>query len=150
MTTVSPAEPAPRKRRILLWVGLPSVAIAVAAGVWTWWTGQATPAGLLQLNGRIEGDQILAAPKAAGRIVRLLAREGDEVKVGQLLAILADEAVDARQAQAQAGAAAQRAQALALDTSADLLRSETAVQQAAARAGLAAAGADLGRAQAAT
>lgn len=150
MTTVSPAEPVPRKRRILLWVGLPSVAIAVAAGVWIWWTGQATPPGLLQLNGRIEGDQIMAAPKAAGRIVRMLAREGDEVKVGQLLAILADEAVDARQAQAQAGAAAQRAQALALDTSADLLRSETAVQQATARAGLAAARADLGRAQAAT
>ncbi|MFN5030462.1 MAG: hypothetical protein ACK5D9_15140, partial [Burkholderiales bacterium] len=61
MTTVSPAEPAPRKRRILLWVGLPSVAIAVAAGVWIWWTGQATPPGLLQLNGRIEGDQIMAA-----------------------------------------------------------------------------------------
>ncbi|MCA3241835.1 MAG: efflux RND transporter periplasmic adaptor subunit, partial [Rubrivivax sp.] len=43
----------------------------------------------------------------------------------------------------------QRAQALALDTSAALLQSETAVQLATAQAGLAAARAELGRAQAA-
>ncbi|MFN9122994.1 MAG: HlyD family secretion protein [bacterium] len=149
MSTVSSATPPPRTRRILLWVGLAAVALAVAAGAWTWWTDRAAPSGLLQINGRIEGDQIAVAPKAAGRIAELLAREGDEVKAGQLLARLADEAVDARQAQAQAGAAAQRAQALALDTSADLLQSETAVQRASAQAGLAAARADLGRAQAA-
>ncbi|MFO0483225.1 MAG: HlyD family secretion protein, partial [bacterium] len=149
MSTVSSATPPPRTRRILLWVGLAAVALAVAAGAWTWWTDRAAPSGLLQINGRIEGDQIAVAPKAAGRIAELLAREGDEVKAGQLLARLADEAVDARQAQAQAGAAAQRAQALALDTSADLLQAETAVQRASAQAGLAAARADLGRAQAA-
>ena len=149
MSTVSSATPPPRTRRILLWVGLAAVALAVAAGAWTWWTDRAAPSGLLQINGRIEGDQIAVAPKAAGRIAELLAREGDEVKAGQLLAKLADEAVDARQAQAQAGAAAQRAQALALDTSADLLQAETAVQRASAQAGLAAARADLGRAQAA-
>jgi HlyD family secretion protein len=123
--------------------------LAVAAGAWSWWTDLATPSGLLQINGRIEGDQIAVAPKAAGRIAELLVREGDEVKAGQLLARLADEAVDARQAQAQAGAVAQRAQALALETSADLLQSDTAVQRASAQAGLAAARADLGRAQAA-
>jgi len=121
----------------------------VAAGAWAWWADRATPSGLLQINGRIEGDQIAVAPKAAGRIAELLVREGDEVKAGQLLARLTDEAVDARQAQALAGAAAQRAQALALETSAALLQSETAVQLASAQAGLAAARADLGRTQAA-
>jgi HlyD family secretion protein len=149
MSTVSSAPPPPRTRRLLLWVAPTAVALAVAAGAWTWWTDRAAPSGLLQINGRIEGDQIAVAPKAAGRIAELLVREGDEVKAGQLLARLADEAVDARQAQAQAGAAAQRAQALALETSADLLQSETVVQRASAQAGLAAARADLGRAQAA-
>lgn len=147
MSTVSSAPPPPRTRRILLGVGLAAVALAVTAGAWTWWMDRAKPSGLLQINGRIEGDQIAVAPKAAGRIAELLVREGDEVKAGQLLARLADEAVDARQAQAQADAVAQRAQSLALDTSADLLQSETAVQRASAQAGLAAARADLGRAQ---
>ena len=150
MNTASSATPPPRTRRILLWVVPAAVVLAVAAGAWSWWTDLATPSGLLQINGRIEGDQIAVAPKAAGRIAEVLVREGDEVKAGQLLARLADEAVDARQAQAQAGAVAQRAQALALETSADLLQSETEVQRASAQAGLAAARADLGRAQAAT
>lgn len=149
MNTVAPAAPPPRTRRILVWGALGAVALAVAAGAWAWWADRATPSGLLQINGRIEGDQIAVAPKAAGRIAELLVREGDEVKAGQLLARLTDEAVDARQAQALAGAAAQRAQALALETSAALLQSETAVQLASAQAGLAAARADLGRTQAA-
>ncbi|MFN7758117.1 MAG: HlyD family secretion protein [Betaproteobacteria bacterium] len=149
MNTAVPAAPPPRTRRILVWGALGAVALAVAAGAWAWWADRATPSGLLQINGRIEGDQIAVAPKAAGRIAELLVREGDEVKAGQLLARLTDEAVDARQAQALAGAAAQRAQALALETSAALLQSETAVQLASAQAGLAAARADLGRTQAA-
>lgn len=149
MNTAVPAAPPPRIRRILIWGALGAVALAVAAGAWAWWADRATPSGLLQINGRIEGDQIAVAPKAAGRIAELLVREGDEVKAGQLLARLTDEAVDARQAQALAGAAAQRAQALALETSAALLQSETAVQLASAQAGLAAARADLGRTQAA-
>ncbi|MFN9572343.1 MAG: HlyD family secretion protein [Betaproteobacteria bacterium] len=149
MNTAVPAAPPPRTRRILIWGALGAVALAVAAGAWAWWADRTTPSGLLQINGRIEGDQIAVAPKAAGRIAELLVREGDEVKAGQLLARLTDEAVDARQAQALAGAAAQRAQALALETSAALLQSETAVQLASAQAGLAAARADLGRTQAA-
>jgi len=149
MNTAVPAAPPPRTRRILIWGALGAVALAVAAGAWAWWADRATPSGLLQINGRIEGDQIAVAPKAAGRIAELLVREGDEVKAGQLLARLTDEAVDARQAQALAGAAAQQAQALALETSAALLQSETAVQLASAQAGLAAARADLGRTQAA-
>ncbi len=149
MNTAVPAAPPPRTRRILVWGALVAVALAVAAGAWAWWADRATPSGLLQINGRIEGDQIAVAPKAAGRIAELLVREGDEVMAGQLLARLTDEAVDARQAQALAGAAAQRAQALALETSAALLQSETAVQLATAQAGLAAARAELGRAQAA-
>lgn len=149
MNTAVPAAPPPRTRRILIWGALGAVALAVAAGAWAWWAERATPSGLLQINGRIEGDQIAVAPKAAGRIAELLVREGDEVKAGQLLARLTDEAVDARQAQALAGAAAQRAQALALETSAALLQSEAAVQLASAQAGLAAARADLGRTQAA-
>ena len=149
MSTAGPASPPPRARRILLLGALGAVVLALAAGAWYWWAERTAPSGLLQINGRIEGDQIAVAPKAAGRIAELLVREGDEVKAGQLLARLTDEAVDARQAQALAGAAAQRAQALALETSAALLQSETAVQLATAQAGLAGARADLGRAQAA-
>ncbi|MFN7864771.1 MAG: HlyD family secretion protein [Curvibacter sp.] len=149
MSTEKPADSAPLMRRVLLGGAFGAVALAGALGAWAWWAADDAPSGLLQINGRIEGDQIIVAPKAAGRIAELLAREGDEVKAGQLMARLSDQTVDARQAQAVAGAAAQRAQAIALETSAALLESETAVQLASAQAGLAAARADLCRTQAA-
>ncbi|MCA3243366.1 MAG: secretion protein HlyD, partial [Rubrivivax sp.] len=54
---------------------LGAVVLALAAGAWYWWADRAAPSGLLQINGRIEGDQIAVAPKAAGRISELLVRE---------------------------------------------------------------------------
>jgi HlyD family secretion protein len=116
--------------------------------LWRLQSGTGLSSGLLQVNGRIEGDLIAVGPKTAGRVVELLAREGDEVKQGQLLARLDDVATDARLAQARATAAALEAQAAAQQAALELLRAETGVQLAAARAGVESAQAEARRAQA--
>lgn len=104
--------------------------------------------GLLQVSGRIEGDLITIAPKISGRVVELLAREGDEVRAGQLLARLEQASVAAQLAEAQAAQRAYEAQAEAQARSLDLLRAETPIQLATARASVRAAQADLRRAEA--
>jgi HlyD family secretion protein len=54
------------------------------------------------LSGRVEGDDSAIAPKTTGRILELRVREGDTVKAGDIIAILDDEQVRARENQARA------------------------------------------------
>ncbi len=105
--------------------------------------------GLLQVNGRIEGERISIAPKLAGRVAELLVHEGDAVKAGQVLVRLDDQAVRARLAQAQAAHATLQAQLAAQDSALAVLRGETGVARQAARLRIAAAEAELHRADAA-
>jgi HlyD family secretion protein len=51
---------------------------------------QRLPEGLIQPNGRIEGDHVTVASKFPGRIQQLLVREGATVTVGQVLIRLDD------------------------------------------------------------
>lgn len=71
---------------------------------------QGLPEGLIQANGRIEGDQVTVASKFPGRIRQLLAREGATVTAGQVLIRLDDSQVSARADQAKHAAEAQEAQ----------------------------------------
>jgi len=82
---------------------------AVAAW-WLWGRQKPLPEGLIQANGRIEGDHYTVASKVAGRIVQLLAHEGDSVKKGQTLLNLDDVQISARVEQAKAAAEASKAQ----------------------------------------
>ena len=67
-----------------------------------WMRGGSWPEGLIQANGRIEGDHVSVASKFAGRVQELRAREGDSVRPGQVLIILDDTQVTARVSQARA------------------------------------------------
>jgi HlyD family secretion protein len=58
--------------------------------------------GLIQANGRIEGDRITVGAKLAGRVRTLAVREGDSVEANQTLVVLDDTQADARVAQAKA------------------------------------------------
>lgn len=136
------------RARMLLGVGL-VLLLGVGLALWRLQSGVGASSGLLQVNGRIEGDLIALGPKTAGRVAELLAREGDEVKQGQLLARLEEAAIDARLAQAGSTVAALDAQAAAQASALELLRAETSVQLAAARAGVESAQAEARRAQAA-
>ncbi len=84
------------------------IVIAAAAFVaWRYYfSGTAVPPNVIQVSGRIEGDDAVVASKTSGRIREITVREGDEVKAGQVIAVLDDEQLRAKEEQA-AGAVRQ-------------------------------------------
>lgn len=99
----APPVPAPRPRRRIVLV---AVAIILAAGVYGIWRAffakPGVPENIVALSGRIEGDDSAIAPKTTGRIIEIHFREGDSVKAGEIIAILSDEQIRAREQQALA------------------------------------------------
>ena len=88
----------PAKSRIKLLVPV----LILTAGAATWWfflRGPATPEGIISLSGRIESDDAAVAAKTQGRIREITVREGDPVKAGQIIALLDDDQVKAREEQ---------------------------------------------------
>lgn len=114
------------------------VLIAAIAGAAVWYFVLRTPAvdpNIIKLSGRIEGDDAAVSAKVAGRIREISVREGDQVKAGQLIAVIDDEQVRAREDQerslvhqAEARVASVRQQIAVL--SAQLDSSNTGVDQA--------------------
>src|SRR5580698_9349908 len=101
-TTATPAPAPPAKRKgppkpliILL------ILAAIGYGVWKKFLQPAPqPEGVVQLSGRIEGDDSAIAPKVAGRIATINFREGDTVKAGDVIATLDDIQTKSREEQA--------------------------------------------------
>lgn len=91
------------KTRTYLIAAAVIVVVAVAAFMaldrLVWHRG--LPEGLIQANGRIEGDHVTIASKFPGRIAELRAREGDSVARDQPLVILDDVQTRARVEQAR-------------------------------------------------
>jgi HlyD family secretion protein len=113
--------------------------------------------GLIQANGRIEGDQVTVASKFAGRVAHLAVREGATVRRGDLIAVLDDAQASARVDQTHAGVAeaggtlaqanarlgqaeaavwATDAKIAASNTALEVLEGETAIRAKEAEAGL--------------
>ncbi|HWS89994.1 MAG TPA: HlyD family efflux transporter periplasmic adaptor subunit [Pyrinomonadaceae bacterium] len=65
-----------------------------------YFSGPAVPPNVIQVSGRIEGDDAVVASKTSGRIREITVREGDEVKAGQVIATLDDEQLRAKEEQA--------------------------------------------------
>jgi HlyD family secretion protein len=60
-----------------------------AREAWYWWWQEkqrALPEGIAKSDGRIEMEQVEIATKLAGRIIAILAKEGDTVEAGQVVA----------------------------------------------------------------
>ena len=93
-------------RRTGLAAGLILLMLAGAVVSVIWFGEDALPDGLIQVNGRIEGDRILVASRFPGRVAKLLAREGDSVQAGQVLVQLDDTQVRTQVGQARAAVAA--------------------------------------------
>jgi HlyD family secretion protein len=97
------AEPARRSRRPIAVVGLLAVLALGGLGAWRFFlAAPALPPGVIAASGRIEGDDAAVAAKTTGRIREITVREGDPVEAGQLIALLDDEQVRAREQQAEA------------------------------------------------
>lgn len=80
------------------------VGIAIAAAALAWWLLRppGLPKGIVASNGRIEATEIDIATKTPGRIVDIMAREGDFVQAGQVLARMDTQVLLAQKAEAQA------------------------------------------------
>ena len=82
-----------------------SIVIALVSVVWLgweWFNQSASPEGLLASNGRILATEVDIATKQSGRVVQILADEGDYVVAGQVLAKMQIDSVQAQFREAQA------------------------------------------------
>ena len=79
----------------------------VAAGAYVVWNAffaaPRLPESIVALSGRIEGDDSAIASQASGRVLEVRVREGDHVAAGDIVAILSDDQIRAREDQAGAG-----------------------------------------------
>jgi HlyD family secretion protein len=103
-------------------------AIAAGLGFRSWRRGQVPDA--LTASGMVEATEAQLGFKIAGRIDRILVREGDRVTAGAELARLGGVEMEARRAEAAAGVAAARAALAELEAGS---RREEVAQAAAAR-----------------
>jgi len=133
---------------VLLGVGL--AVLAAGFGGYRFVTRQGSlPQGLIQANGRIEGDGITLSSKVAGRITAVDVREGQAVKAGQILVRIDDAQVRSRVDQARAAAETLESQIASARLGVALLRRETPLTVEAARAAVDRAEASVAAAQAA-
>ncbi len=120
--TIQPSTPAsgrqvavgkaPRRNPMRIVVRLIMLAALTIGGYFIWKNYVAPPkipSSIVTVSGRIEGDDAAVAPKTAGRILEIRFREGDSVKAGDVIALLDDAQVRAREEQARAGVAAAEA-----------------------------------------
>ena len=105
-----------RRRRS---IRIAAVAALVIVGFVVWrvfFTTPALPDSIVAVSGRIEGDDSAVASKTTGRILEVRVREGDTLNAGDVIALLDDAQIRAREDQARAalseaeakGAAAQQ------------------------------------------
>lgn len=113
-----------KNKRILVAV-LALMGVVLVTG-WRFFLPKEKPAGVIALSGRIESDDASIAAKAAGRVREITVREGDEVKAGQMIAVLDDEQVKAREQQAQARVAQAEATLLQSRQQVSVLQAELA------------------------
>jgi HlyD family secretion protein len=117
MTPSAPAQPSRSQRRKLAPLILLIVVVGIAFAAWKlFFSAPKTLDSVLSLSGRLEGDDSAVSAKTTGRILEIRVREGDNVAAGDILAILDDAQIKAREDQARAAllqsqARAQSAQA---------------------------------------
>lgn len=116
------------------------VIIAVVALGGYWWTTRVTVAdGSLRASGTIEATDVTVSPEIGGRVVDVLAAEGDRVEADQIIARLDDtlqraqlKQLEAAVAAAQAQQRAAQAQQQAAQANYDLLKAGAQAEQVAA------------------
>jgi len=102
----------------------------------------------LVLVGTVDADQVIVSTQVLGRIRKLAVTEGQDVKAGDLIAILDPDELAAAKTASDATVASLQAQIAALRATADSTRGDTAGAVASAQAASSAAKASLAEAEA--
>jgi len=133
-----------KKSKLLSTIIIAIVAVLIAiAAWWFWWRVPPFPEGLVQANGRIEGDHYTVSGKWPGRVVSLKVREGDLVEKGQVMVELDDAQILAKVSQAQAALDVSQAQYQASLTALSVYKTTVQLTMDTAKAGLNRAEADV-------
>jgi len=134
-TTKTPVRTGSSKKMIKAVLAL--VVVSAAGGsIWYFFLRTTKgPHNVIKVSGRIEGDDATVSSKIAGRIREIHVREGDKVTAGQVIAVIDDEQVRAREEQeqsrvSQAEARVMSAQQQITVLEAELERSNIGVGQA--------------------
>ena len=90
------------RNRVFLILGLLTV------GSLIWYFVTVRPTGDLQLIGTVDANEVVVSAKIPGRIQTLTVDEGQDVKAGQLIAIIESDDLQAARAAAEATASSQR------------------------------------------
>src|SRR5437588_599137 len=86
---------------IRIFLILAIIAIVIFLLWWFFIRQPPIPHNIIQLSGRIEGDDSTVAAKNSGRIREIRVREGDTVKAGEVIAVLDEVQAAAREEQAR-------------------------------------------------
>jgi HlyD family secretion protein len=105
-SAAAPPKTKPARSRFRQWLpGLLFLAI-LGGAVYLFWriffASAGGPENVVTLSGRIEGDPAAVAAKLSGRILEVRVREGDSVNAGDVIAVLDDAQLHAREDQARA------------------------------------------------
>ena len=92
--TSAPSNKLKRLRPLLI------LLVVIVAGILIWrafFRTPPVPENIVPLSGRIEGDDSAVAAKTTGRLLEIHVREGDQVMAGEVIAVLDDQQVKARE-----------------------------------------------------
>jgi HlyD family secretion protein len=112
------------------------VLLMLLAAWWFWWRVPPFPEGLVQANGRFEGDHYTVSGKWPGRVVDLLAREGDLIEKGQVMVKLDDVQLLAKVDQARAAVDVKRSGLKAAETALAVFKKNVPLKIDTAKAGV--------------
>ena len=113
-----------------------------------WYFVTVRPSGDLQLIGTVDANEVMVSAKIPGRIQTLTVDEGQDVKAGQLIAVIESDDLRAARAAAEATAASQRSKVGETVETEAQTRGETGSATVNAQAMVQAARATLAQAQA--
>jgi HlyD family secretion protein len=88
--------------RLLIWAAIAVVMVIIAVVAWNWLKPSGPGKGFVSGNGRIEATEIDVATKLPGRVQTIMVKEGDFVQVGEPLAQIQTDVLEAQREEAQA------------------------------------------------
>lgn len=133
-----------KKPKMLVWIFVGVIGILIVVGCWWFFLHKPPfPEGLVQANGRIEGDHYTVSSKWPGRVSELLAREGDAIEKTQILVKLDDTQIRTKLDQASSAVDVMNAQLKAAKTAFTVFKKTVPLKIATAKAGLNHANAEL-------